>query len=469
MIFKSRTTSRFRSTAKIALVLTVIWLLAGCKGGAGSNGGAVGSGGGSASGTVIPSASGPQTPGANPPPSGGTTDVVPGGGFDDGSGSGGSGGGGSGSDSTSASLTVTVPSGGSGTARSLESVQTSLSGQFLALNVAISNANAFQIVSQNGSNAIASVFLLDPSGNQVLSPADFRKTSGLCTLKTEDACLDLGVNVIPYRAAPDDSPVVDGTYQQTLFSNASPVTSTVIAKNDTDFTTGVLRVNIFLVGNDAQDEDFKNNVLPQAIAIWKSIYSSVNITVQEQIFNVSSNFGVLPNPLIPSSLYASAGQQGGVQPFALNVFIGTSISNDGTENPGNEAEAVFGIAAQLPGAGIITGRSAVAVSLTTHQGSSGTFDSNDKIQIFGETMAHEGGHYLGLFHPVENSDSGTFETFDILSDTAECTNIIDCITSGVGTNLMFPFPIDDENGPHIAQTDVSVLQGRVINLQAIVD
>lgn len=459
--------------ARISATLLLAGLISGCNGGGGTLAGSGGStASGSGSGAVIgnPGSGIADSPGSGgAPPSGGDSDVVPGGGFDDGSGGGGgsSGGGGGGNGGTvTNSISITVPDTGAGvTGRSSTEVNTNVTGNFLALDLNVSNANAFQIVSQNGSKLLASVYLLDPQSNQLLTPADFRKTTGLCTIRPSDNCLDTGINVLPYRAAPDDDGVADGTYQQTLFSEPGTVTSTVIAKNDPNLAGGVLRVNIFLVGGDAQDPDFKGTVLPAAMAIWRSIYAQIGITLADQTFDVGSTFGVLPLPLVPASLYANAQQQGGVQSLALNVFIGTSISSDGTENPGNELDGALGIAAAVPGAGIVTGRSAVAVSIAGHTGASGQFDSSDKITIFAETLAHEGGHYLGLFHPVETD----FETFDILSDTPECTTVSGCISAGAASNVMFPFPVEGAGDPHVAQQSVTGLQGQVLNFQTIVD
>ena len=54
----------------------------------------------------------------------------------------------------------------------------------------------------------------------------------------------------------------------------------------------------------------------------------------------------------------------------------------------------------------------------------------------GETMAHEAGHYLGLFHPVETS----YALWDALDDTPECDDSAAC-AAALGTNLMFPYPV----------------------------
>ena len=56
----------------------------------------------------------------------------------------------------------------------------------------------------------------------------------------------------------------------------------------------------------------------------------------------------------------------------------------------------------------------------------------------GETMAHEVGHYTGLYHPVESN----YRAWDALDDTPECTRRRDC-EDALGDNLMFPYSICD--------------------------
>ena len=56
----------------------------------------------------------------------------------------------------------------------------------------------------------------------------------------------------------------------------------------------------------------------------------------------------------------------------------------------------------------------------------------------GETMAHEVGHFMGLFHPVEQ----TFDRWDACDDTPNCASAAEC--EGVlGNNLMYPAPVCD--------------------------
>jgi hypothetical protein len=75
------------------------------------------------------------------------------------------------------------------------------------------------------------------------------------------------------------------------------------------------------------------------------------------------------------------------------------------------------------------------VSALLSAGADGAFTA-EEVRIYAETLAHETGHYLGLFHPVE----ATFDSWDILTDTPECDSELGCIMA-MEDHLMFPFPV----------------------------
>jgi len=95
----------------------------------------------------------------------------------------------------------------------------------------------------------------------------------------------------------------------------------------------------------------------------------------------------------------------------------------------------YGQAGGIPGPFHPTPAAVVEVSWLAHAGADGRF-SADETRLFGETMAHETGHYLGLFHPVEDG----FAWFDALDDTPRCAEESEC-EAVLADNLMFPWPV----------------------------
>lgn len=79
-----------------------------------------------------------------------------------------------------------------------------------------------------------------------------------------------------------------------------------------------------------------------------------------------------------------------------------------------DGDGLLGLAAGIPGpVGVPeTAGSAVVVSVEAHRDTDGALDTT----TLGETMAHEVGHQLGLFHTTEEGG----ESHDILTDTPEC-------------------------------------------------
>ena len=81
----------------------------------------------------------------------------------------------------------------------------------------------------------------------------------------------------------------------------------------------------------------------------------------------------------------------------------------------------------------------MVVSWLEGAGYDGQFNA-EEIQMLGETMAHEIGHYMGLYHPVEAS----YNYWDALEDTEECGTWNACEAQARGkphvpiSNLLWP-------------------------------
>lgn len=415
-------------------------------GGGGTGGGNGGDGGGAGGdgGTGI----GGDVPGGEVPD--------PGDGGGAGGGGAGGGGGGGGAQPRDAAAEVNLTPNGGLTVRDEEAF-TGVTGNDGRTALALTNggANAFQIVTELPGGQLATLTLQEPSGTTVVSAADVpQKTAGV--LLTDN------ITSLPYPTRKADKPVVDGTYSQVLQLGLpnTAYTGSVLAKRDPDLNAGLLRVNLFYVGTEAQ-RDTKRRAIRDGLALWRQIYLTRNITLDVREIDVASDTGVLPNVFIGSPFYEAQAQVGTAHKIALNMFIGETISTDGTSNPGNPFE-VFGIAGGIPGPYKPSPISAVILSLDVHDGVDGQLDA-DETRVLGETMAHEAGHYLGLFHPVQLNGAAT--TFDPLADTPECTSIAECNAVGLTGNVMFQTPVAGV----LTQQDLTANQGEVMNLQAIVD
>lgn len=116
----------------------------------------------------------------------------------------------------------------------------------------------------------------------------------------------------------------------------------------------------------------------------------------------------------------------------------------------------LGHAGSIPNARFDGPRAVLGLAALQAAGPDGRF-SSEEIALFGEAMAHEAGHFLGLFHPVELDWTRT----DALPDTAECGDRAECEAT-LGGNLMFPYPIC-AGGDCIEAADLSRGQREVLH------
>lgn len=457
-------------------------LLAACTGGGGASGDvSSGDGTGSTIGSATPAqqptgdadapggGAGPSdTPLPGNPPGDPTGGAAGGGGGGAGGGGGGGGGGDDQGDDGTIEASVEADPGPATTSTQRVVVPftgTSNDDGIADIAITLANTDAFQVVTAVASPLyIGTLELIAPDGAELLDADDndppFTTALGFDTL----------LNSLPYETRAVDASVVDGTYKQQIGTaqasgfNLSGVSTAfsgnLVAKNDVALGSGTLRANVFLFGAQAQTAANRNAV-EDAIAIWRDIYDggSNPVVLDVQMFDMSGT-GVVPLPPIGSSLFQNTAQAQGVPAFAVNVFIGQDISSDGTSNPGNPFPAL-GVAPAIPGPATATTKSAVAVSLAEHQGADGLFDESE-VALLGETIAHEVGHYLGLFHPVEGFAG--FAEGDRLEDTPTCSSESSCVANGLAANNMFPFPVEG-----VVQRVLTDDQREVLNLQVIVD
>lgn len=237
------------------------------------------------------------------------------------------------------------------------------------------------------------------------------------------------------------------------------VTFHVNSKEDTILSGGTMLVNIFYVGDAGQDATTKE-VVAEAITQFKSIFesqASIQVTTVERDIDGSTT---LASPLYGSSFYKSA--TASVTTPSVNIFIGGDVSE--TSDTGD----ILGISGGIPGPAISSERSAVVVSFFAGAGTDGIYSTED-IRILGETLAHETGHFMGLFHPVDFSGNVVTST-DPLDDTDSCSFITECLSDvDLISNLMFPSPVSDGDGGYVAQNQLTAEQTSVMNRYIVTD
>lgn len=198
------------------------------------------------------------------------------------------------------------------------------------------------------------------------------------------------------------------------------VAGTVQTKEDTDLTAGTIAVTVAFT-DTVQNDDAVMAAADQAMDRWREIWAQMNVDVAFTIIetDISSD---LPYP--DDEAIQQLSEEGSETDVLM--IIGETV-NDSTD--------YYGFAGSIPGPLVATPRAAVVVGWLAHAGIDGEFDDQD-IRIFGETMAHETGHYLGLFHPVE----AEYDGWDALGDTPYCESESECHEL-MKNNLMFPYPV----------------------------
>lgn len=201
----------------------------------------------------------------------------------------------------------------------------------------------------------------------------------------------------------------------------------VMLKSDPDLNAGLLRINLIFGGDTVNDDEIVD-ATEEAVQIWRDIYQ--NAGLQLDIVRFDDPNGILQPPG-RGSLAEYEEMVRRTRFGAVNIVILEEIAG---------FAGVLGYAGDIPGPLMYTSESAVAVSATLGAGTDGRF-SPGEVALLGETMAHEVGHFLGLYHPVESG----FLKWDSLDDTPECTASVPCVEA-LGTNLMFPFPVCNSAG-----------------------
>ena len=161
--------------------------------------------------------------------------------------------------------------------------------------------------------------------------------------------------------------------------------------------------------------------LSSILSYWRNIYSITSIDLVVEMLDQRLEDVPLPPNEVYEELSATSSEN------QVTVLLTDQIGNEwGT----------LGMVGSIPGSTFTSSQSIILISWLAIAGTDGVIDSESDKILFAETFAHEVGHYLGLFHPVEDD----FSTWDALEDTVECHSQSIC-EQELQNNLMFPYPV----------------------------
>ncbi|MCA9493149.1 MAG: hypothetical protein KC621_24630 [Myxococcales bacterium] len=307
-----------------------------------------------------------------------------------------------------------------------EDLRSDNNGRYVVKIDVPAGATAFQITSSSPQlPALESV--TDPDGNEVLDWQDLiqspRSLTNAIWPQRNDVAFNWPIREVDGALKPGKYKVewalVDEDFN---YVPDAKVTASSVIKTDPDFATGEVHVRIvYAEGIDQMPK--VTNAIEAAVEHWREVWGSVGVTLVERYdtsdLDASLDFTWSGDPSVKKVADTK-------EPGELQLIVGETVRGE---------QYIYGVSAGIPGTIEPTKNTFVVLAWTTHAGPDGNFSDND-IMVMGETMAHETGHYMGLFHPVE----GTWSNWDALDDTVECNGQLSC-NRDLGENLMYPYSL----------------------------
>lgn len=267
----------------------------------------------------------------------------------------------------------------------------------------------------------------DPDGNTVLYWEDWLYGNESLTYAFFWAGKSMAFN---WPIRPEDGPLQSGTWTVIVstidnsgyYSGGTDVDVTIDKKADPSFSAGEVRARIVWADGVGDDADVVAGV-EAAVERWREVWGQYGLELVESYHDSDLDPDLSFYANGSSDVEANAERFDGKE---VIVVIGDTIDGD---------TYTYGVSGGIPGSIEPNRYSFVVISWLAHAGNNGTFSDNE-LQLMGETMAHEVGHYTGLFHPVESD----YAYYDALDDTPTCNNWQTC-ENQMGDNLMFPYPL----------------------------
>ncbi len=233
----------------------------------------------------------------------------------------------------------------------------------------------------------------------------------------------------------DVDPVLrEGTYVVSLAAltdggdyTAGKIDLTLHTKKDPILSDGRVYARIVYTGNVDSDPAIVT-ATEDAVERWREVWAAHGIELIE-------SYDTAPTVDADLSFWydgddALVDIAAAAEPGSVVVYMGEQVDGDFD---------TYGVAGGIPGTLTASSMTYVVVSWLSHAGFDAQFTKAEK-SMMGETMAHEVGHYMGLFHPVESN----YNSWDALEDTPRCENWSTC-EDQLADNMMFPYSVCSGN------------------------
>lgn len=289
----------------------------------------------------------------------------------------------------------------------------------LAIPVEVEEGDVFQVVvhADTEDYAFGRYDLFDPSGDpayrgEVWATRDEVLTGAVWTFSW--------ASTLGWPVREQDGPLAPGTWSvvvRTATGEAGgfrftddpvDVNVTISRRNREDLSKGALHLRVAYTGGLEEDAEVVRTTEAAAERV-AALYADVGIAVTATYTTLDADAAFV-NDQRPIAGVAELA--GAADPRAIVVLVGDEFDVNG----------MLGLTYTAPGPfAVETGTAAVRVGWLELAGADAAM-SERELSTYGTVMAHEVGHYLGLPHPVES----TYDTWDALEDTVECTEEAAC-------------------------------------------
>jgi hypothetical protein len=295
------------------------------------------------------------------------------------------------------------------------------------IEVEVAEGERFQVIVGRDRGYLSTDYILAPDGSAALDWEDWYESADSLTESYWPTEFATTAN---WPVREQDGPLSAGTWRLQIatlngaleYVGDQDVNVEVLLRKDAALAEGRMKAVVAYAGELGEDEEVVSGT-EAAVAYWQELYARYGVTLEVEYDTIDAD-AELPDTY--EGLEAVTAFHAAREERVMLVVIGETIAND---------TWIYGEAGGIPGPFGAYPHAAVFASWIANAGADGRFSERD-VLLYGETLAHEVGHFVGLFHPVEDG----WEYWDALDDTEDCGGMVPC-ENNLGANLMFPYPL----------------------------